>query len=87
MKYRIDYNTLQDEKALRKIAKEDLLAIRAAIEQKLTAAPDAFGKPMQFAFRGHRRLRVGDYRVIYRIEDNTVKIILIDHRSVIYRDA
>lgn len=87
MRYAIDYNTVQSPKTLRKIAKEDLRAIRKAIEEKLAVEPEAFGKPLQFSLRGHRRLRVGDYRVICRIEGHTVKIIRIAHRSVVYKEA
>ncbi|MDZ4838686.1 MAG: type II toxin-antitoxin system RelE/ParE family toxin [Bacteroidota bacterium] len=38
--------------------------------------------------KGHRRLRVGDYRVIYRIESetNTVIVVAIKHRKDIYED-
>jgi len=33
------------------------------------------------------RLRVGDYRVIYRIEDKKVKIFIIQHRSIVYTNS
>ncbi|MEK7218031.1 MAG: type II toxin-antitoxin system RelE/ParE family toxin [Patescibacteria group bacterium] len=87
MKYKVDYQTIEGLKRLKKIAKEDLREIRAAIEEKLTVAPVWFGKPLQHSLRGHRRLRVGNYRVIYRIVRDVVKIIHIAHRSVVYRDA
>ena len=41
--------------------------IRAAIGGKLTSAPEFFGKPLRKSLRGYRRLRVGDYRVIFRL--------------------
>ena len=31
------------------------------------------------------RLRIGDYRIIYKIERNTIFIIRIAHRSQVYR--
>lgn len=36
---------------------------------------------------GHYRYRVGDYRVVYRIEegDRVVIVVLIEHRSEVYR--
>ncbi|MES2504791.1 MAG: type II toxin-antitoxin system RelE/ParE family toxin [Myxococcota bacterium] len=44
------------------------------------------GKPLRYSLKGHRRLRVGDYRVVYRIEpqNQTVVIIAIKHRKDIY---
>ena len=63
--------------------------IKKAIEKKLTVDPVNYGKPLQYSLKGHRRLRVGDYRVIYRIE-NEKKIVLvtaISHRKNVYADA
>ena len=61
--------------------------IRHAIEEKLTTRPEAYGKPLRRSLKGYRKLRVGDYRVIFRIEGNTVKIFVIQHRSVVYENA
>lgn len=63
--------------------------IRKAIEKKLTTDPIAFGKPLRYTLKGFRRLRVGDYRVIYRIVENKVLVIIvdIDHRRVVYEDS
>jgi mRNA interferase RelE/StbE len=61
--------------------------IRRAIEDKLVANPIEFGKPLRYSFRGARRLRVGDYRVIYTIEPpDTVLIVKIGHRREVYED-
>ena len=50
-----------------------------AIEKKLIVDPIEFGKPLQYDFKGHRRLRVGDYRIVYRIEKNSVIVTSIRH--------
>jgi mRNA interferase RelE/StbE len=60
--------------------------VREAIEEKLTRAPDTFGKPLRRSLKGYRKLRVGDYRVIFRIDNNTVSIFAILHRSVVYQE-
>ncbi len=59
-------------------------SIRNAIEEKLTTFPEQFGKPLRRSLKGYRKLRVGDYRVIFRIEKNVVKIFVIMHRSIVY---
>jgi mRNA interferase RelE/StbE len=43
-------------------------------------------KPLKGILSGYYRYRVGDYRVVYEIDDheNIVTIILIAHRSKIY---
>ncbi len=86
MKYSISYSSLQDPKSLKKIAKSELMTIKRSIEEKLTVAPEAFGKPLQFSMRGYRRLRVGDWRIIFRIDETIVRIILIAHRSKVYKE-
>ena len=48
--------------------------IKSAIEEKLTIAPDYYGKPLRRSLKGYRKLRVGDYRVVFRIETNILKI-------------
>ncbi len=59
--------------------------IKVAIENKLVAKPETFGKPLRRSFKGYRKLRVGDYRVIFRIEKKKVKILAILHRSIVYK--
>jgi mRNA interferase RelE/StbE len=74
------------------IAKEDLggipqnikSIIRKAIEERLATAPLEFGEPLRQSLKGHRKLRVGDYRVIYRVESDTVVILKIGHRRDVY---
>ncbi|MEK7623890.1 MAG: type II toxin-antitoxin system RelE/ParE family toxin [Patescibacteria group bacterium] len=60
--------------------------IRLAIEKKLTTYPDVFGKPLRQSLKGYRKLRVGDWRVIFRIENKIVKIFIIGHRSMVYKE-
>jgi mRNA interferase RelE/StbE len=58
--------------------------IRIAIETKLMTQPEVYGKPLRRSLKGYRKLRVGDYRVIFRIEGQRVKIFVIQHRSKVY---
>jgi mRNA interferase RelE/StbE len=63
--------------------------IKRAIEERLMVDPIGFGKPLRYSLKGHRRLRVSDYRIVYRIEQatSTVFIVAIKHRKDIYEDA
>lgn len=58
--------------------------IRLMIEGRLMTCPDLYGKPLRRSLRGYRKFRVGDYRIIYRIDKNIVKILIIQHRSTVY---
>lgn len=58
--------------------------IRKAIEERLTINPEIYGKPLRKSLKGYRKLRVGDYRVIFLLEIDVVKVLVIQHRSVVY---
>lgn len=51
--------------------------ILKAIRKKLVLDPHAYGKPLRSEFVGLWRLRVEDYRVIYRIVQEKVVILVI----------
>lgn len=72
-----------DIPGLPKIVRE---TIRRAIEHRLTQDPVGLGKPLRYSFIGHRRLRVGDYRIVYRIveKEKKVLIVMIKHCRDIY---
>jgi mRNA-degrading endonuclease RelE of RelBE toxin-antitoxin system len=83
--YRIEYLESAVREDIPALAKMVRTRIRAAIEQKLASHPVEFGKPLRYSLKGARRLRVGDWRVVYTIEPpNTVLIVKIGHRREIY---
>lgn len=57
-----------------------------AIEHKLLTKPDVFGKPLRRSLKGCRTLRVGDYRIVFKIQGKYVYILSISHRSKNYQD-
>ena len=59
--------------------------IKRAIEERLGVDPFSFGKPLRYSLKGHRRLRISNYRVVYKIENQMVVIIAIKHRKDIYQ--
>lgn len=72
-------------KALKKIALKDRERLIVAIDA-LSTNPAA-GGVLKGEFSGLRRLRVGDYRIVYEVngEDLIVLVIRIGHRKGIYR--
>lgn len=79
---RYHQHVVQDD--IPSLPKKERSRIQKAIQEKLTAHPENFGKPLRRSLKGYRRLRVGDYRVVFRIEQETIKIFVIGHRSVVY---
>lgn len=87
-RYLIEYDSGIEEK-LRSLSKPVRDLIRKAIEKKLAVDPITFGKPLRYTLKGFRRLRVGDYRVIYQIIEERIVVLVIDlgHRRDIYDEA
>lgn len=61
--------------------------IRQAIEKKLMTRPEVYSRPLRRSLKGYRKLRIGGYRIIFRIEENRVKVFVIQHRSTVYNTA
>ncbi len=85
MSFEILYHELVIKKDIPCLSPEWKKKIKRAIEKKLAFHPEIYGKPLRKSLKGYRKLRAGDYRVIFGIEENTVKIFIIQHRSVVYR--
>lgn len=84
MAYQILYHPDVKKKDLAKIACNIKETIRKAIEERLVQEPFLFGKPLRHSLKGHRRLQVGDYRIVYRIESENIIILTIGHRKEVY---
>lgn len=82
------YNILYQDEVIKKHIPKLSVAVKSIIksniESKLISDPISFGKPLRYSLKGHRRLRVGDYRIVYRIDGDDVIIIAIKHRKDIY---
>ena len=87
IRYRIEYEEgVQDQ--LAKFPKNIQARITKAIKERLSFAPNEYGKPLTKEWKDHRRLRIGDFRVIYKVFEDLVVVFIveIDHRRLIYKD-
>jgi len=76
--------TREAQAQLRAIDRAAALRILEAIARfGASGAGDA--EPMQGEWEGCYRLRVGDYRVIFRYIDDGLEILTAGHRSDVYR--
>jgi mRNA interferase RelE/StbE len=77
--------------ARRAIAERLPEAVAAAVlefcEAALAVSPYRVGKPLFGPLAGCHGARRGTYRIVYRVEENTrtVHVLDIDHRAQIYR--
>lgn len=85
MNFEIVYHELVVSEDIPKLSAVWKNRIRLTIATRLTSQPDLYGKPLRKSLKGYRKLRVEDYRVIFKIENGIVKILMIAHRSVVYK--
>ena len=53
----------------------------SAIRARLTTNPKAYGAPLRGEYAGLWKLRVGDYRVIYRLLEQRVEVLILKVRA------
>lgn len=75
---------------LRKLSAEAQQKILRYLRERIAAAdnPRSFGKPLRKELAGLWRYRVEDYRLICRLEDDRliVLVLKVGHQSEIYED-
>lgn len=85
MSFTVLFAQAYNRKSLLRIVKADREGIHDAIHEKLGTAPHIFGKPLRQSLHGYWSLRVGKYRIIYRIVGEDVLIFDIGHRATVYK--
>ena len=88
MRYKVEY-TKTAVKQLKKMDKKIAAFIISYIEAKLVNCenPRGIGKALQGNLNDKWRYRVGDYRILAKIEDEKVVITVVEigHRKEVYR--
>jgi len=78
-----------------RVADDDLADIPAnlrerlarSIKARLTISPERYGSPLKGSLKGYWKLRAGDYRVVFKIVGEEVRILAILHRKAVYEEA
>jgi mRNA interferase RelE/StbE len=63
------------------------LRIRRALRERVSVNPTGCGKALGGTLKGLRSFRVGDYRVIYSVATDRIRILKIGHRRDVHREA
>jgi len=58
--------------------------IKKAIETRLAIRVFLYGEPLRKTLKGYWKLRVGDYRVVFKATGNEVWIFGVIHRKDVY---
>ncbi|MBM4338890.1 MAG: type II toxin-antitoxin system RelE/ParE family toxin [Deltaproteobacteria bacterium] len=60
--------------------------IKNAVERRLMTAPHLYGEPLRKTLNGYWKLRVGDYRVVFKIVGEEVWVLGIIRRKKVYKE-
>lgn len=74
-------------KALAKMDKTTAQRVLTFLKNRVAPAPRRLGKPLSGPHGEFWRHRVGDYRILSKLEDNrlVVLVVQVGHRSTIYK--
>ena len=78
------HNEVKTDKA--KLDEKMKERVKTALETRLTTAPHQYGEPLRKNLKGYWKLRVGDYRIVFKIEKEEVWIFGIIHRKEVYKE-
>jgi mRNA interferase RelE/StbE len=59
--------------------------IKKAIEERLLVSPQNYGIPLRKTLKGYWKMRVGDYRIVFKVVKNEIRILGIRNRKDIYQ--
>ena len=77
MIWQIKIHPLVLQEDLKSIDPSQQKSILKTIQKKLSLDPEAYGKPLSGEFSGYWRLRAGDYRVVYRIINDQIMVLVV----------
>ena len=65
------------EQDLRQLGSAEAKRVLKVIRERIAEGePDKIGKPLRGALAGHRRIRTGDVRIVYRINGTEIVLVL-----------
>jgi mRNA interferase RelE/StbE len=72
--YKVTFHD-KTKKDLSGVNKNELLVIKRVITEKLKKNPLLFGKNLRESLKNHRSIRVGKFRIIYKIVSKQIHIL------------
>lgn len=86
MTYRIEF-VPSARRGLGRLPRDAQVRIGRRIDALAEDPRPRASKPLKGTLKGRRRLRVGDYRVIYSVRDDVLVVLVasVASRSVVYR--
>ncbi|MFH1825591.1 MAG: type II toxin-antitoxin system RelE/ParE family toxin [Candidatus Firestonebacteria bacterium] len=73
----VEISRLVFEEDFKKIDKNDQHLIIRTVTKKLASDPENYGEPLKYGLKGFWKLKVMNYRVIYKIEKEKIKVFVV----------
>ena len=86
-KLNIKYHPKVKSEDIPRLSSNSAVRIENAIKNRLVVNPIKYGLYLRGTLSGYRKLRVGDWRIIYRIVDKEIRIIAIGNRKDVFKVA
>ncbi|MDD5015185.1 MAG: type II toxin-antitoxin system mRNA interferase toxin, RelE/StbE family [Atribacterota bacterium] len=83
----IRYHPKVKSEDIPKLSSNIAIRMEKAIRDRLVINPIKYGFYLRGTLNGYRKLRVGDWRIIYRIVGKEIRIIAIGNRKDVYKFA
>jgi mRNA interferase RelE/StbE len=82
--YQLRYHPDVKKKDIPKLNSTIRRRIRTAIEKRLLVEPEKYSEPLRRTLKEYRKLRVGDCRIVLKIQKWEILILGICHRKDVY---
>jgi mRNA interferase RelE/StbE len=61
--------------------------IKKAVETRLMVAPEQYGEPLRKTLKGYWKMRIGDYRLVFKVARTEILVLGIIHRKNVYESV
>ena len=75
--WKIKIHPLITKEDFKKINKHAQSIILKTIYKKLSVAPEKYGSPLRGPLKSYWKLKISNYRIIYRIDKNMIKVFVL----------
>lgn len=77
---KIKYHPKVKNEDIPRLSSDIAVRIEKAIKNRLMVNPIKYGSYLHGSLKGYRKLRVGDWRIIFRVVEQEIRIIAIGNR-------
>lgn len=75
--WKINIHRLVIEEDFKKISKHDCSITLKTIYKKLSHFPKKYGSPLRLDLKGYWKLKISNYRVVYKIEQDEIRVLVL----------